>query len=30
MLYMAEQLKKGLPPANIMRVADKIKSGEKL
>lgn len=30
MLYMAEQLKNELPPANVMRVADKIKRGEKL
>lgn len=30
MLYMSEQLKNELPPANVMRVADKIKRGEKL
>ena len=28
MLYMAEQLKRELPPANVMNVADKIKQGE--
>lgn len=28
MLYMAEQLKRELPPANVMSVADKIKKGE--